>query len=51
MLPTGLARQMAFCLSFALFGGGLGVVYDLLRAFRIHFRLKRLGTGLLDGLF
>lgn len=51
MLPTGLARQMAFCLSFALFGVALGVFYDLLRAFRVRFRLKRLGTGLLDGLF
>ena len=51
MLPTGLAQQMAFCLSFALFGGVLGMFYDFLRAFRVHFRLKRLGTGLLDGLF
>ena len=51
MLPTGLARQMAFCLSFALFGVALGLFYDLLRAFRVHFRLKRMGTGLLDGLF
>ena len=42
---------MAFCLSFALFGVALGLFYDLLRAFRVHFRLKRMGTGLLDGLF
>ena len=51
MLPTGLARQMAFCLSFALFGVALGLFYDLLRAFRVRLRLRRLGTGLLDGLF
>ena len=51
MLPTGLARQMTFCLSFALFGVALGLFYDLLRAFRVHLRLKRLGTGLMDGLF
>ncbi len=51
MLPTGLQGQMAFCLSFAVFGAALGVFYDLLRAFRIRLRLKRLGTGLLDGLF
>ena len=37
MLPTGLPGQMTFCLYFALFGRSLG--------------LKRLGTGLLDGLF
>lgn len=51
MLPTGLQGQMVFCLSFAVFGAALGVFYDLLRAFRIRLRLKRLGTGLLDGLF
>ena len=51
MLPTGLPGQMAFCLYFAIFGVVLGLFYDLLRAFRMHFRLKRLGTGLLDGLF
>ena len=37
--------------SFALFGVVLGLFYDLLRAFRVQYRLKRLGTGLLDGLF
>ena len=42
---------MMFCLSFALFGVALGLFYDLLRAFRVQYRLKRLGTGLLDGLF
>lgn len=51
MLPTGLPGQMTFCLYFALFGILLGLFYDLLRALRVHFRLKRLGTGLLDGLF
>ena len=51
MLPTGLPGQMTFCLYFALFGVSLGLFYDLLRAFRVRFRLKRLGTGLLDGLF
>ena len=51
MLPTGLPGQMTFCMYFALFGVSLGLFYDLLRAFRVRFRLKRLGTGLLDGLF
>ena len=51
MLPTGLAQQALFCLRFALLGLGLGVFYDLLRAVRTHFRLKKWGTGLLDGLF
>ena len=51
MLPTGLAQQGLFCLRFALLGLGLGIFYDLLRALRIRFRLKRWGTGLLDLLF
>ena len=51
MLPTGLAQQGLFCLRFALLGLVLGVFYDLLRAIRIRFRLKRRGTGLLDLLF
>ncbi len=51
MLPTGLGQQMAFCLTFALLGAVLGVVYDGLRALRVHFRLKKTGTALLDGLF
>ena len=42
---------MLFCLRFAGLGAALGVFYDLLRAMRIHFRLKRWGTGLLDVLF
>ena len=51
MLSTGLAQQGLFCLRFALLGLGLGIFYDLLRAIRIRFRLKRRGTGLLDLLF
>ena len=51
MLPTGLGQQGLFCLRFALLGVGLGIFYDLLRAVRIRFRLKRRGTGLLDLLF
>ena len=43
--------QLLFCLRFAGLGAVLGVVYDLLRAVRTHFRLKRWGTGLLDVLF
>ena len=51
MLPTELGLQMLFCLRFAGLGAALGVFYDLLRAIRTHFRLKRWGTGLLDVLF
>ena len=51
MLPTELSLQLLFCLRFAGLGAVLGVVYDLLRAVRTHFRLKRWGTGLLDVLF
>ena len=36
---------------FAALGAALGLVYDLLRAVRTHFRLRRLGTALLDVLF
>lgn len=51
MLPTELSLQLLFCLRFAGFGAVLGVFYDLLRALRTHFRLKRWGTGLLDVVF
>ena len=51
MLPTELGLQMLFCLRFAGLGAALGAFYDLLRAIRTHFRLKRWGTGLLDVLF
>ena len=51
MLPTELGLQMLFCLRFAGLGAALGVFYDLLRAIRTHFRLKRWGTGLMDVLF
>lgn len=51
MLPTEFGLQMLFCLRFAGLGAVLGVFYDLLRAIRTHFRLKRWGTGLLDVLF
>ncbi len=42
---------MLFCLRFAGLGAVLGLFYDLLRAIRTHFRLKRWGTGLLDVVF
>ena len=42
---------MLFCLRFTGLGAVLGVFYDLRRAIRTHFRLKRWGTGLLDVLF
>ncbi len=42
---------MVFFLTFALLGTGLGVLYDLLRAFRTHFRMKKAGTAVMDGLF
>ena len=51
MLPTEFGLQMLFCLRFAGLGAALGLFYDLLRAIRTHFRLKRWGTGLLDVLF
>ena len=51
MLPTDGGQQLLFCLRFGLLGLALGVFYDVLRAVRTHFRLKRWGTGLLDGLF
>lgn len=51
MLPTELGLQMLFCLRFAGLGAALGVFYDLLRAIRTRYRLKRWGTGLLDVLF
>ena len=51
MQPTGLAEQLLYCLRFAALGAALGLVYDLLRAVRIHFRLRRLGTALLDVFF
>lgn len=51
MLPTGLSQQLLFCLRFAALGTALGLFYDLLRAVRMHFRLRRWGTALLDLLF
>lgn len=51
MLPTGLSQQLLFCLRFAVLGMALGVFYDVLRAVRMHFRLRRWGTALLDLLF
>lgn len=51
MLPTELHLQMLFCLRFAGLGAVLGLFYDLLRAIRTRFRLKRWGTGLLDVVF
>lgn len=51
MLPTGLREQLLYCLRFGLLGLGLGVLYDLLRAVRMHFRLRRWGTAALDALF
>lgn len=51
MLPTGLEQQLLFCLRFAGLGAVLGIFYDILRALRMHFRLKRWGTGLLDMVF
>ncbi len=51
MLPTGLGEQMVFCLRFGLLGLALGAVYEMLRAIRTHFRIKKVGTALLDILF
>lgn len=51
MLLTGLSQQLLFCLRFAALGTALGVFYDLLRAVRMRFRLRRWGTALLDLLF
>ena len=48
MLLTDVSQQLLFCLRFGLLGLALGVFYDVLRAVRIHFRLRRWGTGLLD---
>lgn len=51
MLLTDVSQQLLFCLRFGLLGLALGAFYDVLRAARIHFRLRRWGTGLLDVLF
>ena len=51
MLLTDMSQQLLFCLRFGLLGLALGVFYDVLRAVRTHFRLRRWGTGLLDMLF
>ncbi len=51
MLPAAPHQQLAFCLTFGLLGMLLGMFYDLLRACRVYFRLRRVGTSLLDGLF
>jgi len=51
MLLTDMSQQLLFCLRFGLLGLALGVFYDVLRAVRTHFRLRRWGTGLLDVLF
>ena len=51
MLLTDVTQQLLFCLRFGLLGMALGVLYDLFRAVRTHFRLRRWGTGLLDALF
>lgn len=32
-------------------GGGMGLLADAFRTIRLHFRLRRRGTALLDGLF
>ena len=51
MLRTEVSLQLLFCLRFGLLGLFLGVVYDVLRAVRTYFRLRKPGTALLDGLF
>jgi len=51
VLPTELSQQTLFFLRFMGLGAMLGLIYDLLRAIRTYFRLKRWGTGLLDILF
>ena len=51
MLRTDVSQQLLFCLRFGLLGLGLGVLYDVLRSVRMYFRLRRVGTGLLDGMF
>ena len=51
MLLTDVSQQLLFCLRFGLLGLALGVVYDIFRAVRTHFCLRRWGTGLLDLLF
>ena len=51
MLRTEVSQQLLFCLRFGLLGLSLGMVYDVLRAVRTQFRLRRVGTGLLDGVF
>ena len=51
MLPTGLAQQALFSLRYALLGLALAVLYDVLRAVRTRFRLKKWGTAALDLLF
>lgn len=51
MLPAGLQEQLLYCGRFALLGLALGVFYDVLRAIRVSFRLRRWGTAMLDVLF
>ena len=51
MLRTEVSQQLLFCLRFGLLGLGLGVLYDVLRSVRMYFHLRRVGTGLLDGIF
>ena len=51
MLRTEVSQQLLFCLRFGLLGLGLGVLYDVLRSVRMYLRLRRVGTGLLDGIF
>lgn len=51
MLPAQLNEQLLYCLRFALLGVGLGLFYDVLRALRVHYRLRRCGTAALDLLF
>lgn len=51
MLATGAGQQLHFCLTFALLGAGLALLYTLLEAVRRGLGLGRRGTAVLDGLF
>jgi len=50
-METPLSVQTAVFARACLFGGALGLFWDVLRGARRAFRLKKRGTAVLDGLF
>ena len=51
MRPSGLQMQLMYAFDAAVLGVLLGVVYDVFRSLRVHFRFRKTAAAILDSLF